>query len=230
MKIKKPTIILSLLLSSVIIGLMTFNSNSPKNQITGSGAALFISPESGSFLVNNNFPIRIQLNTDEEINAIQATILFPPDKLDVIGLSKEKSILSFWIIEPSYSNVDGIIQFIGGIPNPGFKGEGEIFTIVFKPKKEGKAHIKFKEGLVLANDGKGTNVLKEERDALYSFINQSPSDLNDDGFVNMVDLSILFSSLGVPENSKADINKDGRVDIGDVSMLIFNFGEWSRSE
>jgi len=223
MKTKKSTIILGLFLFGIVAGLAIFNSNFAKDQTMNSGAVLFMSPDSGVFLVNNNFSVSVKLDTDKEINAVQATILFPTDKLDVISFSKERSILYFWIIKPSYSNTDEMIQFIGGTPNPGFKGEGEIFTIVFRPKKEGKAQIKFKEGLVLANDGKGTNILGEQRDASYRFVSESPADLNRDGLIDMVDASILFSNWGISENSKADINKDGKVDIVDFSILTSNF-------
>lgn len=214
---------MGLLVFSALIGLIMTNSNPRKDQAAVSGAVLFISPDSGTYLVNNKFSVSVKLDTDKEINAVQATILFPTDKLEVISLLQEKSILSFWVAEPSYSNTEGMIQFIGGLPNPGFKGEGEIFTVVFRPKKEGRVQIKFKEGLVLANDGRGTNILREQRGAFYTFVSESPADLNDDGFIDIADLAILLSNWGVPKNPKADINKDGRVDIMDVSMFIFNF-------
>jgi len=48
-------------------------------------------------------------------------------------------------------------------------------------------------------------------------------DINNDGQVNITDLSILLSDYGTT-NSSADINKDGSVNILDMSILLSNFG------
>jgi hypothetical protein len=49
-------------------------------------------------------------------------------------------------------------------------------------------------------------------------------DLNNDGVVNITDLSILLSSWNTT-NSTADINKDGTVNILDLSILLSNYGK-----
>jgi len=48
-------------------------------------------------------------------------------------------------------------------------------------------------------------------------------DLNNDGQVNVLDLSILLSNYG-SSNQAADINKDGTVNILDLSILLTNYG------
>jgi hypothetical protein len=50
-----------------------------------------------------------------------------------------------------------------------------------------------------------------------------PADLNNDGVVNITDLSILLSSWNTT-NSTADINKDSTVNILDLSILLSNYG------
>jgi hypothetical protein len=50
-----------------------------------------------------------------------------------------------------------------------------------------------------------------------------PGDLNNDGTVNITDLSILLSSWNTT-NSTADINKDSTVNILDLSILLSNYG------
>jgi hypothetical protein len=49
-------------------------------------------------------------------------------------------------------------------------------------------------------------------------------DLNNDGRINIRDLSILISKWGVRGSSVADINRDGRVNIRDLSILISRWG------
>ena len=48
-----------------------------------------------------------------------------------------------------------------------------------------------------------------------------PGDLNGDGFVNAVDLSILLGAWGL--GGVADINGDGIVDAADMATLLGNF-------
>jgi len=51
----------------------------------------------------------------------------------------------------------------------------------------------------------------------------NPADLNKDGIVSVLDLSILLSNYGT-NNPVADINKDGVVSILDLSILLSNYG------
>jgi hypothetical protein len=51
-----------------------------------------------------------------------------------------------------------------------------------------------------------------------------PSDLNDDGVVDSIDLSILVSRWGTSDVG-ADINGDGIVDAIDLSILVSDWGE-----
>jgi len=50
-----------------------------------------------------------------------------------------------------------------------------------------------------------------------------PGDVNNDGLVNITDLSILLSDYGTT-NASADLNKDGTVNILDMSILLSNYG------
>ncbi len=47
------------------------------------------------------------------------------------------------------------------------------------------------------------------------------ADLNCDGRVNLVDLSILLYNWDIPKNIKADLNNDTRVNLVDFSILLF---------
>jgi len=133
------------------------------------GASLFLSPGSESFEVGIVFSVKVKMDTGgAPINAVQTTIYFPPDKLEVVDISKSGSIFSLWPEEPIFSNSSGKISFSGGMPHPGFTGIGNIITINFKAKNEGVVKVTFGEGSVLADDGKGTDILVFIKEAKYS--------------------------------------------------------------
>lgn len=143
----------------ILLILIFFFSFAP--QIKAANSSLYLSPSSGVYTVGNTFSIGVIVNTnDVAINATQGTLVFSPDKLSVVGISKTNSIFSLWTTEPTYSNSSGTVDFGGGIPNPGYTGSaGKIITITFRARVNGIAAVNWASGAVLANDGKGTNIL-----------------------------------------------------------------------
>ncbi len=144
-------------------------------------ASLYFSPSSGSRAVGDSFSVNIYTSSaDQAMNAASGVISFPQDKLEVISLSKSGSIFSLWVQEPSFSNPpaggQGIINFEGIVLNPGFTGSGaKIITINFKVRAAGNAPLSFVSGSVLANDGKGTNILASLGNAQFSLGGVAPS-------------------------------------------------------
>lgn len=106
---------------------------------------------------------RITLNvvvsaSGEAINAVTGTISFPDGILRAIAVSKERTIMDLWTVEPTIQK--NKIIFEGVKLNPGFVGQdGVIFRVTFEGRKAGIANITVSEGAVLANDGLGSNVL-----------------------------------------------------------------------
>ncbi len=129
---------------------------------TTNAASLSILPLASSINADESISLKVSVNTGGEvINAAEGVLRFPADVLSVVSLSKNNSIFSLWIEEPSFSNTQGLIRFNGGLPNPGFVGvSGEIFTIVFKAKKTGSASVTFSEAFIFKNDGLGTNIFR----------------------------------------------------------------------
>lgn len=123
-------------------------------------ATLSLSPASGSYKVGQTFSVGVYVgSSDEAMNAAQGVISFP-STLEVVSLSKNGTVLSLWVQEPTFSNSKGTVNFEGIVYNPGFTGAvGKVITITFKAKAAGSASVSFSSGAVLANDGTGTNIL-----------------------------------------------------------------------
>jgi hypothetical protein len=125
-------------------------------------ANFYFYPTTSSYVLGDSFTVDVYISSPEEaINAASGEISFPLDKVEVKSLSKNGSILNLWIKEPSFSNISGLINFEGIIPNPGFIGNsGKILSINFKAKSTGTSSINFSSGSILANDGNGTDILE----------------------------------------------------------------------
>jgi hypothetical protein len=133
-------------------------------------ASLYLSPSTGTYTTGNTFLIQLKVNSGGvAINAADGTLVFDPDKLEVVKLSKTDSVFSLWVQDPVFSNSLGTINFSGGKPSPGFTGAaGTILNITFKAKTAGTANLTFAAGSVLADDGKGTNILTHMGSGSYT--------------------------------------------------------------
>lgn len=124
-------------------------------------ASLSLSPNAATHKVGETFAVTVRVSSsDQAINAASSTIRFPTDKLQVVGLGKSNSIIDLWVREPAYDNTQGRVTFEGIVLNPGYQGaSGSLITISFRAKAIGTASVTFASASVLANDGKGTNIL-----------------------------------------------------------------------
>lgn len=127
-----------------------------------SADTLFVSPTSGNYNVGQTFSLRVLVSTSgKAVNAISGSVSFPRDQVQVTSVSKTGSILSLWVVEPTFSNAVGSVNFEGVVPNPGYIGSsGTVLTINFRVVATGDAPIRVSSGSILANDGLGTNILR----------------------------------------------------------------------
>ncbi len=124
-------------------------------------ATLQLATSASSFGVGDLVTLTVTVNTGgAAINAVEGTLKFPTDLLEVVSINKDRSILPLWVEGPSFSNTAGEIVFNGGIPNPGYSGlTGQVLTVIFRAKQSGSASIVTASSAVRANDGQGTDVL-----------------------------------------------------------------------
>lgn len=145
-----------------LIGLLLFASvwSAP---IFADAANLHIFSARDQYTRGEIFEVRVLVSSPREaINAVSGTLVFPQDMLEVVSVSGQDSVMDFWVQNPSFSNKKGTVSFAGVVLNPGFQGSaGNVLDVAFRVKKSGIARLELSSGLVLANDGKGTNVLED---------------------------------------------------------------------
>ena len=126
----------------------------------GAQASLFISPSSKSYVVGQIFTVAVNISADLAVNAVEGSLVYPPDKLEALSVSKANSIINLWVNEPIISQNSGNVYFAGVILNPGYKGSGgKILSVNFRVKALGDVAVTVADGSILANDGFGTQVL-----------------------------------------------------------------------
>lgn len=136
---------------------------------TAEAASLFFVPATGELGVGSKITVDLKIDSEGVgINAAQATIRFPKDTLTVTSIDKTGSIINFWLEEPTFSNADGVITFVGGTPY-GISGASvQVLRVVFTSKGSGPASITIADAAITASDGSGTNVLSKTNDAVFT--------------------------------------------------------------
>lgn len=122
----------------------------------------FTIPDRLQYRLGEVFPMKLELTgVEEPVNVIQADLNFNPQNLEVAMIDTSGSLANVFI-QKEMNNEVGYVRLTGGLPSPGFKGERGLFgTVFFKGKQPGLAKVEYlPTSMVLANDGRGTNVMK----------------------------------------------------------------------
>lgn len=201
---------------------------------------LYISPHSSTTLkVGDSADMDVRINTKTAINTVGATIKFPEDLLEVVGISKADSFLDLWTEDTTIKESTGEIHFSGGtLTAGGLSGIGTIVTLTVKAKKPGAVEMYFKDAQIFAADGRGTEVPSNKRVFAFTIPESPPAptgtgghmneetltppsiDFNGDGKVNVVDLSIMAFQMIAPYSSKFDLDRDGASTLADLSIFF----------
>ena len=142
-----------ILVASVFLGAFNFLPAPAQ----ASGATLSLSPSSSLVALNGTVMVTVNVSSSQALNSASGIINYPNSVLTADSVSTSGSIFSFWTSQPAAGTGSSII-FGGGLPTPGFAGNGKIFSITFKAISTGSATISLTGGQVLANDGAGTSI------------------------------------------------------------------------
>ncbi len=185
--------------------------------------------------------IDIDINTKIPINALGATISFPKGALEIVSISKEKSFFDLWTEDTTIAEDTGEIRFSGGTTKRGgVMGTGTVLTLTVRAKTSGSAQLLFKNVQVYPYNDTGKAVDTQTRPITYTIEEAKPAvsgggtaamgppppsaapnpDLNGDGNVNLLDLSILMYKMLGSYNPRYDLNSNGSVGLDDLSILL----------
>ncbi|MEL6802544.1 MAG: hypothetical protein AAFO91_02025, partial [Bacteroidota bacterium] len=169
------------------------------------GATLIVPDDASYIRLNTNtevvgvaeeFAVDVYVGAHIPVNAINVTVQFSQELVDVVRVDTTDSVITLWTKEPYVENNN--VVFSGGTYRDGFLGEHLIGTVYFTSKGEGGVEFMADEISLLAGDGSGSTVSTDE----------SVSD----------SLTVLIESITIA--TTVDIDEDGVVDLGDVLTFI----------
>jgi hypothetical protein len=195
----------------------------------------FVIPDEGQYKIDEIFSMDIDVvGIEVPINAVQADIKFDQERIEIVSIITDYSFAEVFI-QKSINNDLGYARLTGGLPDPGYiGGEGIFGTVLFKGKSAGVVSVEFlPTSLVLANDGRGSNVLKEYAKASYLIL---PEHLTTDELSlqeNLLEEQVLGTGsketkLEFYDESEAEVLGIETEDLEeDTSESGGIFGDWS---
>lgn len=176
--------------------------------------------------------------------------LLEAKSIDLRSESSSSGFIKNWFIsnwvENTIDNETGSVSLVGGVPNPGFQTQSEssgsaMADIIFALKAPGDANITFDDTSTIYRNSDNANILVSKTGVTVKILGENPvtssvpasitptptssgsleGDVNQDGKVDLQDLSVLLSVWGNSQGQypKADINQDGVINSFDYSKL-----------
>jgi len=133
-------------------------------------AIVFLDPATDALEIGEKKSVGVYLDTQgKNINAVDISIAYPPDKLQVVSPSVGNSIVGIWTHQPSYDNQQGVVTLQGGIPGGVISSRALIATLEFRGSSVGVAPVAVtSDSRALLNDGKGTQDIFVAKNATFS--------------------------------------------------------------
>ncbi len=101
-------------------------------------------------------------------------------------------------------------------------GDGTLATLTFEVIAAKASTVRLTD--VLLTDSSGGSSVPQIEHAEITEPPQLPADVNQDGVVNIIDLTLVASNFGATGQNAADVNSDGVVNIIDLTLVAAAFG------
>lgn len=181
-----------------------------------------------------SFSIDVYAHAHVPVNAVDITLEFDPDVVEVTGVDVGQSVITIWAQEPLIENNTVLLQ--GGTYRKGFVDEHKIATVNLRANEIGKSSIQVTGVSLLAGDGLGSEVTVAESTGsivnLYIFDESTDpadidvnvevklvTDIDGDGDVTLKDISAFMGSWHNKDKIH-DFNGDGRMTFRDFSIIL----------
>lgn len=184
---------------------------------TAYAATLSLTPSGGTYVVGSTVSVDIVVDSGTQfINAVSGTVSYNPVVLEPMSIISDGSVVDLWITKPAVES-KGTIVFEGLIHNPGSHDLAKVATIRFRVRAEGSGSIAFENGLILANDGQGTNILESFGDSVLiaraGGEDEEPDDTDDAGGDIAVD--------GIIDRIRPPVVTQYSPSVADINKLFF---------
>lgn len=134
-------------------------------------------PTPSSIAPDSQFRVDIYARSDiEEANLFSAKVKYSADTVDFVSIEKREgqSFVKNWV---DASSDVGMVNLVGGVPNPGIKTDSKVGaflmgSIIFKSKSSGSIKVEVSDASAIYSNASNINILTSRKGAIASSIQQ----------------------------------------------------------
>ncbi|MCY3553269.1 MAG: cohesin domain-containing protein [Candidatus Poribacteria bacterium] len=182
--------------------------------------------------IGQQLTLSLKIAKGEDVAGYQATVEFDATTLRYVESTNGDYLPkgAFFVPPVSEGNTVTLASTaLGGKSD----GSGTLATITFEVVAAKASTVRLSD--VLLTDSEGGSSTPQIENADITEPPKLPEDVNKDGVVNIIDLTLVASSFGKSGQNSADVNGDGIVNIIDLTLVAAAFGNtaaapevWSR--
>ena len=199
-----------------------------------SNATLSLSPVSvQSPTVGEQLTFSLKIADAENVAGYQATVSYDTAALRYVESANGDYLPSGAFFIPPVAEGNTVTLAASSLTGES-NGDGTLATLTFEIVAVKASTVRLTN--VLLTDASGGSSVPQIENAEITEPLQLPADVNGDGIVNIIDLTLVASNFGATGQNAADVNGDGVVNIIDLTLVAGAFGNtasapeiWSRN-
>ena len=186
----------------------------------GEALVSVVLPQTTPIAVGERLNVDIQIASAQGVIGYEVTVGFDPTVLRYIGGGNADYLPEgAFTLTPIAFN-DAVYIAATSVVGAAAASEGRLATLTFEVVAARESTLKLRN--VILSDSAGMPLSVATRDSRIEAVESLPiGDVNEDGKVNILDLTLIASNLrvGTPATPQADVNADGTVNILDMVLV-----------
>ena len=185
-------------------------------------ATVSLSPTSiQSPAIGQQLTLSLKIADGENVAGYQATVSYDTTALRYVESANGDYLPSGAFFIPPVAEGNTVTLAASSLAGES-SGDGTLATLTFEVVAVKPSTVRLTN--VLLTDSSGSSSIPQTENAEITESPQLPEDVNQDGVVNIIDLTLVASNFGATGQNDADVNGDGVVNIIDLTLVAAAFG------
>ncbi len=172
--------------------------------------------------VGEQFSITIDIANAQNVAGYQVSLQFDSEALQYVSWEQGTYLLGDIFTVPAIIGT-GEITFASTASGASDAAQGTLLTITFEVVAVKASPLSLSEVILSSSTGIEFPVVTEDGEIVEP--PTPPWDVNKDGVINILDLTLVAGNFGQTGDIEADVNGDGVVNILDLTLVAANFGK-----
>ena len=179
--------------------------------------ALIESPDIGK-----QFTLTAEIANAQDVAGYQVALQFDPEALRFVSWEQGTYLSDDVFVAPTVVEADRL-SFAATALTAATAAEGNLFTLTFEVAAIKASMLSLTDVILASGEGTAVPVITQDSRILGQIT--PPWDVNKDGVVNILDLTLVASRFGQTGSVASDVNGDSVVNVLDLTLVASHFGE-----